>query len=67
LSHPSTLKTTRKRKIHQKHLILRTFCAIFSRKRTTGGKKMKMLGRYNWYLPKWLEWIPNVSLGEQPV
>jgi RND superfamily putative drug exporter len=28
---------------------------------------MKMLGRYNWYLPKWLEWIPNVSLGEQPV
>jgi RND superfamily putative drug exporter len=34
---------------------------------TTGGKKMKMLGRYNWYLPKWLEWIPNVSLGEQPV
>jgi len=28
---------------------------------------MKMLGRYNWYLPKWLEWIPNISLGEQPV
>ena len=28
---------------------------------------MKMLGRYNWYLPKWLEWIPNVSLGEQPI
>ncbi len=27
---------------------------------------MKMLGKYNWYLPKWLEWIPNVSLGEQP-
>jgi len=27
---------------------------------------MKLLGRYNWYLPKWLEWIPNVSLGEQP-
>lgn len=28
---------------------------------------MKILGRRNWYLPKWLEWIPNVSLGEQPV
>ena len=26
---------------------------------------MKLLGRHNWYLPKWLEWIPNVSLGEQ--
>jgi RND superfamily putative drug exporter len=28
---------------------------------------MKLLGRHNWYLPKWLEWIPNVSLGEQRV
>ena len=27
---------------------------------------MKLLGHRNWYLPKWLEWIPNVSLGEQP-
>lgn len=27
---------------------------------------MKLLGRHNWYLPRWLEWIPNVSLGEQP-
>jgi len=26
---------------------------------------MKLLGKYNWYLPKWLEWIPNISLGEQ--
>jgi RND superfamily putative drug exporter len=26
---------------------------------------MKLLGRYNWYLPKWLEWLPNVSLGEE--
>jgi RND superfamily putative drug exporter len=25
---------------------------------------MKMLGRHNWYLPKWLSWIPNVSIGE---
>jgi RND superfamily putative drug exporter len=27
---------------------------------------MKLLGRHNWYLPRWLQWIPNVSLGEQP-
>jgi RND superfamily putative drug exporter len=26
---------------------------------------MKLLGKYNWYLPRWLEWIPNVSLGER--
>jgi RND superfamily putative drug exporter len=25
---------------------------------------MKLLGRYNWYLPKWLQWVPNISLGE---
>jgi putative drug exporter of the RND superfamily len=25
---------------------------------------MKLLGKYNWYLPQWLAWIPNVSLGE---
>jgi RND superfamily putative drug exporter len=28
---------------------------------------MKLLGKYNWYLPKWLEWIPNISLGEQAI
>jgi RND superfamily putative drug exporter len=28
---------------------------------------MKLLGKYNWYLPRWLQWIPNVSLGEKPV
>jgi RND superfamily putative drug exporter len=28
---------------------------------------MKLLGRYNWYLPKWLSWIPNISLGEQKI
>jgi RND superfamily putative drug exporter len=28
---------------------------------------MKLLGKYNWYLPKWLEWLPNISLGEPPV
>jgi RND superfamily putative drug exporter len=25
---------------------------------------MEILGKYNWYFPKWLEWLPNVSLGE---
>jgi RND superfamily putative drug exporter len=25
---------------------------------------MKLLGKYNWYLPRWLNWIPNISLGE---
>jgi RND superfamily putative drug exporter len=26
---------------------------------------MKVLGDWNWYLPKWLEWIPHVG-GEPP-
>ena len=26
---------------------------------------MKMLGKYNWYLPKWLQWIPDIGLGER--
>ena len=21
---------------------------------------MRLLGKWNWYLPSWLEWIPNV-------
>jgi putative drug exporter of the RND superfamily len=25
---------------------------------------MKLLGRFNWYMPKWLSWLPNISLGE---
>lgn len=25
---------------------------------------MKILGKYNWYLPAWLKWLPNISLGE---
>jgi len=25
---------------------------------------MKLLGSANWYLPSWLEWLPNVSSGE---
>jgi RND superfamily putative drug exporter len=28
---------------------------------------MKLLGKYNWYLPRWLQWLPNISLGETPV
>jgi hypothetical protein len=22
---------------------------------------MKLLGDWNWYLPRWLEWLPRVS------
>ncbi len=25
---------------------------------------MQLLGDWNWYLPKWLEWLPNVAIGE---
>ncbi len=25
---------------------------------------MKLLGDYNWYLPKWLEWLPHVRAAE---
>jgi RND superfamily putative drug exporter len=25
---------------------------------------MKLLGKANWYLPGWLKWLPNISLGE---
>jgi len=28
---------------------------------------MKMLGKWNWYFPAWLEWIPNISVGEGTV
>lgn len=28
---------------------------------------MKLLGGWNWYLPNWLQWIPQVSHGEEPV
>jgi uncharacterized membrane protein YdfJ with MMPL/SSD domain len=27
---------------------------------------MKLLGDWNWYLPRWLEWLPRVS-HEEPV
>jgi uncharacterized membrane protein YdfJ with MMPL/SSD domain len=25
---------------------------------------MKLLGEWNWYLPRWLDWIPSISHGE---
>ena len=25
---------------------------------------MKLLGDWNWYLPSWLDWLPNVGVGE---
>jgi putative drug exporter of the RND superfamily len=25
---------------------------------------MKLLGKANWYLPRWLEWLPKIGLGE---
>jgi RND superfamily putative drug exporter len=28
---------------------------------------MKLLGERNWYLPRWLSWLPKVSHGEAPV
>jgi RND superfamily putative drug exporter len=32
---------------------------------------MKLIGERNWYLPSWLEWLPNVSAegkeAEEPV
>jgi uncharacterized membrane protein YdfJ with MMPL/SSD domain len=26
---------------------------------------MKLLGDWNWYLPKWLEWLPHFEHGEK--
>jgi RND superfamily putative drug exporter len=28
---------------------------------------MKLLGDWNWYLPKWLEWLPQLDFGEPDV
>ena len=25
---------------------------------------MRLLGNWNWYFPAWLEWLPNVAIGE---
>jgi RND superfamily putative drug exporter len=27
---------------------------------------MKLLGRWNWYLPSWLEWLPHLSIEGVP-
>jgi uncharacterized membrane protein YdfJ with MMPL/SSD domain len=27
---------------------------------------MKLLGDWNWYLPRWLEWLPRLSHGDAP-
>ena len=27
---------------------------------------MKLLGEWNWYLPKWLEWLPKVTPVDEP-
>jgi RND superfamily putative drug exporter len=27
---------------------------------------MNMLGRWNWYLPRWLEWLPAVQVEARP-
>jgi putative drug exporter of the RND superfamily len=27
---------------------------------------MHLLGRWNWYLPRWLEWLPRLQV-EEPV
>jgi hypothetical protein len=27
---------------------------------------MKLLGDWNWYLPRWLEWLPHVNHEPQP-
>ena len=28
---------------------------------------MKLLGERNWYLPRWLEWLPHFEFGEASV
>jgi uncharacterized membrane protein YdfJ with MMPL/SSD domain len=27
---------------------------------------MKLLGDWNWYMPRWLEWLPNLSAEASP-
>ena len=27
---------------------------------------MKLLGHHNWYLPRWLEWLPTISPAAEP-
>jgi uncharacterized membrane protein YdfJ with MMPL/SSD domain len=26
---------------------------------------MTLLGDWNWYLPRWLEWLPRIGIGER--
>ncbi len=26
---------------------------------------MKVLGKWNWYLPSWLEWLPSLPMSEE--
>ena len=28
---------------------------------------MEMLGKWNWYLPSWLEWLPKVQVDGEPI
>ena len=28
---------------------------------------MKLLGEWNWYLPRWLEWLPRLDLEGEPL
>jgi RND superfamily putative drug exporter len=27
---------------------------------------MKLLGRWNWYLPRWLQWLPHIRAERHP-
>jgi RND superfamily putative drug exporter len=27
---------------------------------------MKLLGEWNWYLPRWLEWMPRLNVESKP-
>jgi RND superfamily putative drug exporter len=27
---------------------------------------MKLLGRWNWYLPAWLSWLPHIEIERPP-
>jgi len=30
------------------------------------GRAMKLLGDWNWYVPKWLEWLPRLETDSTP-
>jgi RND superfamily putative drug exporter len=27
---------------------------------------MRLLGDWNWYLPRWLEWLPRIQIEAEP-